>query len=343
MRTGFPQLFGNENTKARLASDIVRGRLSHAIMIAGPTGSGRRTMLLSIAMALNCENKISTDKPLPCGVCNTCRRIAEGNFPDFKTLRPAQGKATIGADELRLFREDMFLSATEADYKLYAIERAECMTTAAQNALLKVLEEPPRNVHIILITTGADKLLSTIRSRARLIQTELFPPEALRRHVLSLSAEAAAMYRTNPARLESILLTAGGVIGRALSMLDEKSIAENEERRKQVMALVSCMPRRTPFRDLYAAVTSLPKSREELTLTLREVISAIRDMVVTKNAEGAGTVFFLTPEEAGEAMGSMSIRRLISVSEIITEALRDIERNVVISSLLTDIAVKIGK
>ena len=341
MRTKFPRVFGNESTKARLSSAILRGTLSHAIMISGPAGSGRKTLLYSIAMALNCENKISSTHPLPCGVCSCCKRIAEDNFPDFKILRPAQGKSTIGADELRAFREDMFLSSTEAEHKIYAIDRAEAMTTAAQNALLKVLEEPPKNVHIILITTGADKLLSTIRSRAQLVQTELFPPEEMKKYVIELSDDAYALGQRDPSRLKSILITSGGVIGRALGMLDEKSIAENEERRSFVLSLISVIPKRTDFSKLYLAVNSLPKGREDLTKTLRDTVTALRDMIVTASCDSAKTLFFITRDEALEAMGKMSVARLISIEKIINEALRDLERNVVISSLLTDIAVRI--
>ena len=343
MRRLFPRVFGNENTKTRLASSIIKGTLSHALIICGPCGSGRRTLLYSIAMALNCENKISTSHALPCGVCNACRRICEGNFPDFKTLKQLPGKATIGAEELRAFREDMFLSSTEAEHKIYAIERAEIMTTAAQNALLKVLEEPPKNVHIILITTAADKLLSTIRSRAQLIQTELFTPDEMKDKVLELSDDAYVLKSRDPERFKSILVTSGGVIGRALSMLDEKIIAENEERRKNILSLISVLPKRTDFSKIYGAVNALPKGREDLTLTLRDTITAVRDMIITKNDEKASTLFFITRDDAEEAMGNIPVGRLIAVMGIINDALRDLERNVVIASLLTDIAVRIKK
>ena len=341
MRKTFPRVFGNEGAKARLAGAALRGTLSHAIMIAGPQGSGRKTLLFSIAMALSCENKISTAHAFPCGVCNSCRRITEGNFPDFKILKPAEGKATIGADELRAFRDDMFLSSTEAEHKVYAIDRAEAMTTAAQNALLKVLEEPPRNVHIILITTGADKLLSTIRSRAQLIRTELFPPEKMKEYLIEISDGAYAMSRRDPERFNSVLVTSGGVIGRALGMLDDRSLAESEERRKTVLSLISVFPSRTEFSKIYLAVNSLPKGREELSGVLRDTLTAIRDMLVTSLAKDADTLFFTIRGDAEAAMGAMSGARLVTLQGIVNDALRDLERNAVISSLLTDFAVRI--
>lgn len=341
MRNIFPDLFGNGETKARLASNIERGTLSHAIMITGPVGSGRKTLARALVMALNCENKTNPARSLPCGVCNTCRRIREGNFPDFKTLSTQNGKATIGADDIRAMREDMFLSATEAEYKVYAVLRAECMTAAAQNALLKVLEEPPGRVHIILITTEANKLLTTIRSRTEAVGMELFPPEVMLPFVTSASEDAKDLLRRDKDRLNSLLITSGGVIGRALSSISGESAALAEGKRKATLGLISVFQANTPFSEIYGAINALPKGREELSLLLRDAISALRDIIVTANAPNAQTLFFLSKEEAEAAFGGISVGRAVSVYRIMMDALSDLESNVVISSLLTDIAVKI--
>ena len=150
MRSYFTDILGNEDAKSRLFKAITRGTLPHAHIIVGPVGSGKKTMAKAIAAAVNCANIDSDEHSLPCGVCNNCRRIKEDIFPDIKFLGKSNGKATIGVEDTREFREDMFLSATEAAHKFYVIENAESLTSAAQNALLKVLEEPPKNVHIIL-------------------------------------------------------------------------------------------------------------------------------------------------------------------------------------------------
>ncbi len=338
--SNFPLLFGNEGTKAGLASDVRRGTLSHAIIIAGPRGSGKKTLLHSLVMALNCEAK-DTAVDFPCGTCSACRRIREGNFTDFKILSLQSGKSTIGADELRDFKADMHLSASESAYKVYAIENAEAMTPAAQNALLKSLEEPPKNVHIVLMATEIGSLLSTIRSRARLIRTELFREEEFKAHLIRLSSSAAELAHRSPEKLHAIAVCAGGVIGKALSMLDEKSIAEAEASREAAVAIVEALPKRTPFAKLYAAISSLPTKRDELILILRELLSALRDIVAVHNSDSAGLLFYLSREDAESALGNMSVGRIIKVQNIILDALRDIDRNVVIPALLTDIAVRI--
>ena len=105
-RSYFSGLYGNDAAKKRLGASIENGTLPHAFLIVGESGSGKKTLASLLAMALNCEKKGDKGAPLPCGVCNTCRRIKEGNFTDITTLRRSDGKATIGVDEVRLFREE---------------------------------------------------------------------------------------------------------------------------------------------------------------------------------------------------------------------------------------------
>ena len=139
----FQRLLGNRETALRLSDAIASGTLPHALLLVGPRGSGKHTLATEIAAAANCERKGVSDS-LPCGVCSSCKRIYDRNFPDVSYLERASGKATIGVDELREFREDMFLSSTESEFKFYIIEEGDLLTPAAQNALLKVLEEPPK-------------------------------------------------------------------------------------------------------------------------------------------------------------------------------------------------------
>ena len=129
----FSALFGNEATKARIGRAITDGTLPHAFLVSGPEGSGKATLATEIAAALNCERRGGGE--LPCHMCNSCRRIKDGSFIDVKWLEKPKDKMTIGVGEVRTFREDMFLSATESDYKVYIIDDADRMTPNAQNAL----------------------------------------------------------------------------------------------------------------------------------------------------------------------------------------------------------------
>ena len=139
MRKYFSALYGNSALKTRLGTAIDRGTLPHAFLVTGPSGSGKKTFALELAAAINCERKNDGTLPLPCRECNTCKRIIENNYTDITRLSRQSGKATIGVEEVRLFRDDMFLSPTESSFKTYIIEEADKLTANAQNALLTVL------------------------------------------------------------------------------------------------------------------------------------------------------------------------------------------------------------
>ena len=340
MRKHFTNILGNTDTKSRLFESILSGTLPHAFLITGPDGSGKLTLATEIAAAMNCENGGNDKAPLPCGICNSCRRIREGIFSDVKVLERS-GKLTLGVEEVREFREDMFLSATESKYKFYFIKDADKMTSAAGNAILKVLEEPPNNVRIILLSTEADKILTTIKSRTQFIQMEIFSYERLREFVLERSDAAKRLYSSDKDKLKGILLASGGVIGNALKLLDEKNISDTEEKRDTVMNFISALPKKASFSRLYSASLSLPQKRDELKAVLEQILIAIRDMIAVKVSIDVQPLFFLSRSDAEEALGSISAKRLTAIFDIITNALSDIDRNVLIPPLLTDIAVRI--
>ena len=338
MSNNFSRLLGNEDTISRLTRAINDNALPHALLITGPRGSGKHTMAREIAAAMNC---IGSGEKIPCGVCNRCKRIYSDSFPDIRLLSRSGGKATIGVEELRDFREDMFLSPTESPYKFYIVEDADLMTSAAQNALLKVLEEPPSSVHIILLATEGDKMLSTIKSRTQIISTEIFDYEKLKRHVSMLSDSARALVASDPYKLKGILLASGGIIGEALMMFDEGRILETESLRKTITDFAEALSKKTPFSLLYARVQALPQKRDELRHTLEEIRGAIRDMISVKLSDDIVPVFFLSREQAEEISEGIGKKRLTLIFDIITSAIEDIDKNVLIPPLLTDIAVKI--
>jgi DNA polymerase-3 subunit delta' len=215
------------------------------------------------------------------------------------------------------------------------------MTSAAQNALLKVLEEPPHGVYIILITVSAEMMLTTIRSRAQLIQMEIFTQDKLREYVRELSPDAISLEKSDKDKLTGILLSSAGVIGKALCSLDEKSIKENEQRRRCVTDFISAFPKKASFAKLYAAAFAFPQKRDELKEALEDVTVAVRDLIVIRTGAEAQLLFFRSKDEAEGYSISGGIRRLMAIYELIRDAIRDLERNVLISSLLTDLAVKV--
>ena len=336
-----PALYGNDAPRERLGKMIECGTLAHALLIVGPEGSGKRTLSLEIAAALNCENARDAHKSLPCHECNTCRRIIEGNFTDITTLKRTGDKATIGVEEVRLFREDMFLSATESSHKIYVIEESDRLTPNAQNALLKVLEEPPRNVIIMLLAQTADKILTTIKSRAQSISMARFTVDDMLEYVKGKSERARTLARTDKDTLRAILMSADGRIGEALTLLTEKDAAEYHKERAVTEKIISVLKKGTPYSELFSALNSLPSSRQDFTEALESIISAVRDLLLIKHDSECPLLFYTSRQNAQEIASLIPSRRLMSLYDIFCDALEDASKNVGIGAIISDLGVKI--
>ncbi|MDO4679944.1 MAG: DNA polymerase III subunit delta' [Aerococcus sp.] len=137
-------------------------RISHAYLFEGDSGAGQEEMATFIAAMVFC-----TKEEKPCGECEHCRRILNHDYGDVLWVEPTEGSMKI--DQMRAVKQDLSLSAIESHSKVFVINHAELMTTAAANSLLKFLEEPNANVHLLLLTTNRDRILPTIQSRCQII------------------------------------------------------------------------------------------------------------------------------------------------------------------------------
>lgn len=340
MKNYFPLVYGNEKTKERIGSAIEHNTLPHAFLIIGESGSGKSVLAREVAAALNCERRHASAS-LPCGECNCCRRIREGNFPDLKILSKPKDRATVGVDAIKDFREDMFLSSTESEYKIYVIDDAECMTTEAQNALLKVLEEPPTNVIIMILAREGDKILTTIKSRAQHIAMSRFNDSELERHLLNLSSDARELKRESEERFKSVIMSADGRLGLAIRLSNKKSAAECAEERAEIITLIRAMTSRYSYRELHEAISALPQKRAELSLVLESVISALRDLIVIKQDKNPTLIFFSSEKEAAEVCPQASVKMLLSVYEEIRRAHELCSRNANVTNLTAMMAARI--
>lgn len=341
MREYFSELYGNSNTKHRLGNAIEREILPHAFLVIGAEGSGKKTLATELAAALNCERKNDLSFPLPCHECNFCRRIRNGNFTDITWLRPADGKATIGVEEVRLFREDMYLSPTESQHKIYFIEQAEKLTVNAQNALLTVLEEPPKNVFIVLLASSADKILTTIKSRTQSIAMQRFDADSLRDYLIRNNEKAKLLSKTDNSAFEGIVISSDGIIGKAIGSLSDKEARQMNEERLLTEKIIKSLRSSAPYSELYAAISELPTSRTELSVALEALICAVRDITLIRFDENLQLLFFASREQAANAACDMNTKRLIRISEILKDSLEDVTKNVSTSAIIADLGAKI--
>lgn len=166
---GFQDIIGHEMIKEHFKKAIEHDKVSHAYILAGEEGMGRKTLTKAFAMTLLCER--SNTKP--CMECHTCKQILSGNHPDVCFITHEKPNS-IGVDDIRTqISDSVMLRPYSSLYKLYIMDEAEKMTVQAQNALLKTIEEPPSYVVIILLTTNEEIFLPTILSRC--IQLKLKP------------------------------------------------------------------------------------------------------------------------------------------------------------------------
>ena len=341
MRSYFPTLVGNEATSRRLGEAIRGGTFPHAHLIVGPAGSGKHTLALGIAAALNCENAARDELPLPCGICNTCRRIREWNFTDVKLLRRTEGRATIGVEEVRAFREDMFLSASESSHKIYIVEDFDTATPPAQNALLKVLEEPPSDVVILLLADGCGKILTTIQSRIQLTRMRRLEPQVIEDYLLKKSPDAKALYERDAEGFRAAVLRADGKLGAALTDVTGKENESTKKARAVTEALLRASLPNTPYPAVRAAVFALPTKRAELSDALDDVLLALRDLLLVKCRAEETPLFYTNRRAAEEDAAPMTKKRILRLFDLFSEAAGYNRQNGNITAILSDLSAKL--
>lgn len=148
--------------------------LSHAYLITGGSGDSRAALVNRLAAAYLCEGELSPTGSPPCGVCRACRKVAKDAHPDVRRTEPPPDKQEISVDQIRALRSDAYIRPNEGRRKVYIVDPADAMNPAAQNTLLKVLEEGPAYAAFLLPAERPGRLLDTVRSRCELLS---LPPE----------------------------------------------------------------------------------------------------------------------------------------------------------------------
>ncbi len=257
----FPLLY-QDALLARLNALWQGGRFPHALLLTGPTGIGKRTAAQYAAAMLLCRKE---GMP-PCGDCPSCRKLVTGNHPDFSLLLPEGKSKTIGVDRVREIKAAAYISPHEAPRKVFFIPEAQRLRVEAQNALLKIIEEPPEAAYFIFTAPGPGSLLETVCSRlticpmGELNEEQRF--EALLHHLPEADSE---LMRTQAAQFSTV--------GQALDSLNDPAARRYAN---DSAAIISALAKRDRYMIL-KLFSDYEKDREQFALLL----AALRSAVIT--------------------------------------------------------------
>jgi DNA polymerase-3 subunit gamma/tau len=232
----FDQLVGQEAIATTLANALRQNRIAPAYLFSGPRGTGKTSSARILARSLNC---IASEGPTPepCGSCELCTAIAAGNALDVIEIDAA---SNTGVDNIRELIERSRFAPVQARWKVYVIDECHMLSTAAFNALLKTLEEPPPRVVFVLATTDPQRVLPTILSRCQRFDFRRIPLEALEGHLGWIAAEE--QIGVTPEALHVVAQRAQGGLRDAESLLDQLSLLPAPIEATAVWELLGVVP-----------------------------------------------------------------------------------------------------
>ncbi|MCH8544405.1 MAG: DNA polymerase III subunit gamma/tau [Alcanivorax sp.] len=282
----FAELVGQEHVSRALTHALDQDRLHHAYLFSGTRGCGKTTIARILAKCLNCEQGVSSQ---PCGVCDSCREIAENRFVDLIEVDAA---SRTKVEDTRELLDNVQYAPTRGRYKVYLIDEVHMLSAHSFNALLKTLEEPPPHVKFLLATTDPQKLPVTILSRCLQFNLKALPAERIATHLQALLEREMIPFEA-PALIQ-IGRAARGSMRDALSLTDQAIAFSGEQLnevsvgqmlgnvdRAHVMTLLRALAEGGAQAVLAALDTVAEQSPDELSL-LDEVISTLHRLAVAQ-------------------------------------------------------------
>jgi len=236
----FEQVVAQAHITHTLSNAISADRVAHAILFSGPRGTGKTTVARILAKAMNCKNGPT---PSPCNECSSCREITGGHAVDVYEI---DGASNNSVDQVRELRENLKYMPAGSLYKIYIIDEVHMLSTAAFNALLKTLEEPPAHVMFIFATTEPQKIPITILSRCQRHDFKRIILESISSHLAFICTREN--FDINDDSLEIIAREAGGSMRDAISLLDQvMSCSQESITHEQLLDILGVIDRKFLF------------------------------------------------------------------------------------------------
>lgn len=324
----FDSVVANKAMVDMLTRAVGEGRLPHALIIEGASGSGRHTIAFSIASAL------------AGGDAETEHRMRDGLCPDVRLIGCADGRKTIGVETVRELARQAYITSNEFSFRMFIIEDAELMTASAQNAFLKLFEEPPQGVYFVLLCLSASMLLPTVRSRAQLLRTERCRDEDIRRYLIASSPRAATLARDGAAELDRIILSAEGSIGEAMRLLARSGVSDKA--REISDGVIRAVTSRSGVA-IMLSVSRLSSDRSEAADILELVLDGLRELLFSRCCDDGqdGTLPNTSANIGTDLADSLSTRELCECMAAVGETRDRILHNANVRLALTSAALRL--
>ncbi len=318
------QIVGQEHIKKALANAIQMDRISHAYLFTGPRGTGKTSTARIFAKSLNCTNGPTIS---PCNECENCKNITNSIPIDVIEIDAASNRSVNDADEII---QKVALAPVQSRYKIYIIDEVHMLTNQAFNALLKTLEEPPKNVIFILATTEVHKVLDTIKSRCQRFDFKRITTDDISKHLRYIS-DSESINITDEA-LAYIAQNSAGGMRDSIALLDQLSVLNSSDNAISVDDINNLLGRLS-FDSLTNLFSEIVQSRQEAALSvlneiynsgnepvqiLSNLLEYLRNALILKSTEGkAGlAVVQLNAEQAKtltEKLANIETHQLVSL------------------------------
>ncbi|MGN1377154.1 MAG: DNA polymerase III subunit delta' [Dorea sp.] len=273
----FKDVVGHKDIIQYIRNAVTSGQVSHAYIMNGERGSGKKLLASLFAMTLLCEKK----GPDPCNNCHSCKQANSGNHPDI--IRVTHEKPnTISVDDIReQVNNTVAIKPYQGPYKIYIIDRAELMTPQAQNALLKTIEEPPEYAVFMLLTENAEVLLPTINSRCVMLKLRNIKDTLIKRYLME-------HLQVPDYKADVCTAFAQGNVGRAIMLANSEHFNEIKEEAVQLLKYIHEME----LSEVIAAVNNITTYKLEITDYLDIIMIWYRDVLLYKATKEIDKVVF---------------------------------------------------
>lgn len=309
---GFHEIIGQDKIVQHLKSAILYNRIAHAYIFDGPEGIGKELTALAFAKAVVCKQGQGD----ACHICPSCIKFHRNNHPDIRVIEP-EGNS-IKNKQMEDFQQDILIKPYESNKKVYIVKDAHDMTISAQNRILKTLEEPPAYAVIIFITTNANSLLPTVRSRCQILKFHRVGQSCIEEFLMK-------KYGMEQGEARVFSAFSDGIIGKAVKLKESEVF---KVRREETIDIIEAVLEKEIV-EIFHLIDFFEKYKENIDEILDFMLVWFRDMLMLK--ETGTDVFLINLDKRNilqRHLYRIGYEKTSHIIEIIEKTKRDLKANV---------------